>query len=81
MKNAFDERGLEILRKLLPNCLFEKNNDILLVKRGDKTLECKANFGQLFKLIDDDRLLRQRDSGEWYWEQFGKTIERELNNL
>ena len=80
MKNEFDERGLEILRKLLPNCEFEKNNDTLLVKQGNKTLECKADFGQLFKLIDDDRLLRQQDSAEFYWEQFGKTIERELNN-
>ena len=80
MKNEFDERGLGILRKLLPNCGFEKNNDTLLVKRGDKTLECKADFGQLFKLIDDDILLRQQDSGEFYWKQFGKTIEQELNN-
>ena len=80
MKNEFDERGLGILRKLLPNCEFEKNNDTLLVKQGEKTLECKADFEQLFKLIDDDLLLRQYDSGEWYWEQFGKAIESELNN-
>ena len=80
MKNEFDERGLEILRKLLPNCEFEKNDDTLLVKQDEKTLECKADFGQLFKLIDDDKLLRQQDSAEFYWELFGKTIERELNN-
>ena len=80
MKNKFDERGLEIIRKLLPNCSIEKNNDTLLVKQGDKTLECKADFGQLFKLIDDDRTLRQQDSAEFYWEQFSKTIEQVLNN-
>jgi hypothetical protein len=79
MKNEFDERGLEILRKLLPKCSFEKNGDTLLVKKDNKTLECKADFGQLFKLIDDDRLLRQQDSAEFYWEHFGKVIDRELN--
>lgn len=80
MKNEFDERGLEIIRKLLPNCSIEKNDDTLLVKQGDKTIECKADFGQLFKLIYDDRTLRQQDSAEFYWGQFGKTIERVLNN-
>jgi hypothetical protein len=79
MKNEFDERGLEILRKLLPKCSFEKNGDTLLVKQDNKTLECKADFGQLFKLIDDDRVLRQRDSAEFCWELFGKVIEQELN--
>ena len=79
MKNEFDERGLEILRKLLPKCSFEKNGDTLLVKQDDKTLECKADFEQLFKLIDDDKLLRQQDSAEFYWEHFGKVIEQELN--
>jgi len=79
MKNEFDERGLEILRKLLPKCSFEKNGDTLLVKQYNKTLELKADFGLLFKLIDDDRLLRQQDSAEFYWEHFGKVIEQELN--
>lgn len=79
MKNEFDEQGLEILRKLLPNCSFEKNDDVLVIKHGDKTMECKADFEQLFKLIDDDKSLRQIDSCEYYWELFGKTIERELN--
>ena len=59
----------------------EKNGDTLLVKQDNKTIECKADFGQLFKLIDDDRLLRQQDSAEFYWEHFGKVIEQELNKL
>jgi hypothetical protein len=79
MKNEFDERGLEILRKLLPKCSFEKNGDTLLVRQDNKTLECKADFGQLFKLIDDEELKRHRDSAEFYWELFGKVIEQELN--
>jgi hypothetical protein len=79
MKNKFDERGLEILRKLLPKCSFEKNGDTLLVRQDNKTLECKADFGQLFKLIDDEELKRHRDSAEFYWELFGKVIEQELN--
>ena len=78
IKNEFDERGLEILRKLLPDCVVEKENDSLTVKLNEKTTIIKANFEQLFRLIDDDRLLRQIDSGEWYWELFGKTIKREI---
>lgn len=81
MENEFDERGLEILRKFLPNCSFEKNGDTLLVKQGDKVLQCKADFRQLFKLIDDDISLRQQDSSEFYCEQFGKTIKQELDKL
>jgi len=78
MKNEFDERGLEILRKILPDSIIEKENDELRIKQNQKTLTIKADFEKLFRLIDDDRLLRQVDSSEWYWELFGKTIKREL---
>ena len=78
MKNEFDERGLKILRKLLPDCVLEKENDTITVKRNEKTITIKADFKKLFWLIDDDRLSRQIDSGEWYWELFGNVIKREL---
>ena len=78
MKNEFDERGLEILRKILPDSIIEKENDELRIKQNQKTLTIKADFEKLFRLIDDDRLLRQVDSSEWYWELFGKAIKREL---
>jgi hypothetical protein len=78
MKNEFDERGLKILRKLLPDCLLEKDDDTITIKRNENTITIKADFEQLFWLIDDDRLSRQIDSGEWYWELFGKVIKKEL---
>ena len=78
MKNEFDEQGLKILRKLLPDCVLEKENDTIMIKRNEKTITIKADFEKLFWLIDDDRLSRQIDSGEWYWELFGKAIKREL---
>ena len=78
MKNEFDERGLEILRKILPDSIIEKENDELRIKQNQKTLTIKADFEKLFRLIDDDRLSRQIDSGEWYWELFGNAIKREL---
>jgi len=82
MENEFYERGLEILKKHLPNYSIEKNGDGLLVKIGDNTLECEADFEplfeQLFKLIDDDRLLRQQDSSEFYWGKLAKVIEQEI---
>ena len=78
MKNEFDEQGLKILRKFLPNFSFEKTATLLLVKKGDKKLEVNADFEQLFKLIDDDKFLRQRDSAEFYWKQLGDVIEQEF---
>lgn len=80
MENDFDKQGLEILRQFLPNCHFEKNNKVLLVKRGNQRLECKVDFEMLFNLIYDDLLLRQRDSKEWYWQQLGEQIESTLNS-
>lgn len=78
MKNEFDERGLAILRTQLPNCVLEKENDVITIKGNEKTITIKADFEKLFSLIDDDRLLRQIDSGEWYWKLFGNVIKREL---
>ena len=78
MKNEFDERGLEILSKLLPDCVLEKENNTIMIKRNEKIITIKADFEKLFWLIDDDRLSRQIDSGEWYWELFGNAIKREL---
>lgn len=78
MKNEFDERGLKILRSQLPNCVLEKENDLIKIKQNEKTITIKADFEMLFRLIDDDRLSRQIDSGEWYWELFGKMIKKEL---
>ena len=78
MKNEFDEQGLKILRKFLPNFSFEKTETLLLVKKGDKKLEVNTDFEQLFKLIDDDKFLRQRDSAEFYWKQLGDVIEQEF---
>lgn len=78
MKNEFDNRGLEILKKILPDCLIEKENNLITIKREEKTITINADFEKPFRLIDDDRLSRQIDSGEWYWDLFGKTIKREL---
>jgi hypothetical protein len=75
MSNEFDRRGLEILREFLPNCEFEKNDDTILVKQGEKTLELKADFEKLFKLIDDDEFNKMQDSTVFYWEHLGRTIE------
>jgi len=75
MKSEFDRRGLEILGKLLPNYEFEKNDDTILVKQGEKTLEFKADFEKLFKLIDDDNHNKMQDSAIFYWENLGRTIE------
>jgi hypothetical protein len=74
MSNEFDRRGLEILREFLPNCEFEKNDDTILVKQGEKTLELKADFEKLFKLIDDDEFNKMQDSTVFYWEHLGRTI-------
>ena len=75
MNKEFDRRGLEILREFLPNCEFEKNDDTILVKQGEKTLEFKADFEKLFKQIDDDRFNKMQDSAVFYWEHLGRTIE------
>ena len=75
MKSEFDRRGLEILGKLLPNYEFEKNDDTILVKQGEKTLEFKADFEKLFKLIDDDNFNRMQDNTVFYWGTLGGTIE------
>ena len=78
MKNEFDERGLTILRTQLPNCVFEKENDVITINGNGKTITIKADFEKLFELIDYDRMSRQIDSGEWYWKLFGNVIKREL---
>ena len=75
MKSEFDRRGLEILGKLLPKYEFEKNDDTISVKQGEKTLELKADFEKLFKLIDDDKFNRMQDSSAFYWEHLCRTIE------
>jgi hypothetical protein len=75
MKSEFDRRGLEILGKLLPKYEFEKNDDTISVKQGEKTLELKADFEKLFKLIDDDKFNRMQDSAAFYWEHLARTIE------
>ncbi len=81
MKELVYEKGLAILKKLLPDCSFEKNGDTLIIKQGDKTMKAKADFEMLFKLIDDDLNLRQRDSGEYYWKSLAEMIKNELNNV
>jgi phage anti-repressor protein len=79
MKSEFNRRGLEILGELLPNYEFEKNDDTISVKQGEKTLEFKADFEKLFKLIDDDKFNKMQDSAVFYWENLGRTIEDLMN--
>lgn len=76
--DQFSESGLRILRAGLDCCDVDIIGDKIIVNCGEKCITLSVDFDKLFKMVDDDLILRQRDSRDFYWGSLISVIRREL---
>jgi hypothetical protein len=77
--DQFSESGLQILRAGLSDCDVDIIVDKIIVKCDKKCITLSVDFDKLFKMVDDDLILRQRDSRDFYWGSLISVIRRELD--
>jgi hypothetical protein len=80
MENEFNKRGLETLKKMLPNYSFHYDINNLTMSKNEKSLIFHTDFNEFFKLIDDD-LLRMQDSSEIYFYMLSGSLEKSFNEI